>query len=181
MTTISQPGRPPGKFFLGLWTRRERWGLTARGWLVLFLTGLAFFWWLAHAIHPFLAPTRRVETKFLVVEGWIPPYALRAAVAEFQAGGYEKVFVTGGPVVGSGGYINDFQTSASVGAELLIQDGLAADRVVMTPSHIAGRDRTYSSAVALRVPTDVGHKNYCVIDVVLFENGHVNREVPCSV
>ena len=33
-----------------------------------------------------------------------------------------KIFTTGGPVVGKGGYINDYQTSASVGAELLKED-----------------------------------------------------------
>ncbi len=140
----------PAKFFLGLWARRERWGLTARGWLVLFVLGLALLFGIIHEVHPFLAPTQRLETKFLVVEGWVPAYVLRSAVAEFRDGGYQKVFVTGGPVVGSGGYVNDFQTSASVGAEMLVKFGLAADQVVMTPSHVNGHDRTYSSAVALR-------------------------------
>jgi hypothetical protein len=137
------------KFFFGLCSRRERAGLTARGWLLLLLAGLGLLWGTARGIHSFLAPTKRVETKFLVVEGWVPAYVLRLAAAEFQTGGYEKVFVTGGPVVGSGGYVNDFQTSASVGAEALVKFGLAPGKVVMTPSHVIGHDRTYSSAVAL--------------------------------
>ena len=141
---------PPGKKFFGLCARRERWGLTGRGWLALLLGGLLLFAGWLHWIQPFLAVTHRAETKILVVEGWIPEYALRVAVAEFQSGGYEKVFVTGGPVVGTGGYVNDFQTSASVGAEVLVNLGLDRNLVVMAPSHIAGHDRTYSSAVALR-------------------------------
>ena len=149
MTPNVRPAVRREKFF-GLCARRERWGLSGRGRLILFLAGVAVFFAAVRWVHPFLAPTQRVATKFLVVEGWIPEYALRAAVAEFQAGGYDKVFVTGGPVVGTGGYINDFNTSASVGAELLVKNGLDANRLVMTPSHIAGRDRTYSSAVALR-------------------------------
>jgi hypothetical protein len=46
--------------------------------------------------------------------------------------------------------VNDYQTAASVGAEGLVNVGVAADAVQMVPSHIIGRDRTYSSAVALR-------------------------------
>lgn len=138
-------------FFGGIFTRRERWGLSCRGWVVLLLAaGLTGFFFVRQ-VHPFLATTRRVDTKILVVEGWIHEYAARAAVAEFQAGHYDKIFTTGGPVVGTGGYVNDFNTSASVGAELLVKVGLPKELVQMVPSHIMGRDRTYSSALALHV------------------------------
>lgn len=134
----------------GIFTRKERWGLSVRGWLVLILLlALAAGGWVFD-VQPFLAPTQRVDTKILVVEGWVHQYAIHAAVAEFQAGHYEKIYTTGGPVVGSGGYLNDFNTSASVGAELLVKAGLPASLVQMVPSHVSGRDRTYSSALALR-------------------------------
>jgi uncharacterized SAM-binding protein YcdF (DUF218 family) len=101
-------------------------------------------------IQPFLAVTHRVDTNVLVVEGWVHKYAVRSAVEEFKAGSYQRVFTTGGPVVGSGGYINDYQTSASVGADLLKEFGLPDDLIQMVPSRVMGRDRTYSSAIALR-------------------------------
>lgn len=124
--------------------------MSARGWLVLILfLALAAIGWVFN-IQPFLAPTSRVDTKILVVEGWVHQYAIHAAVVEFQTGHYEKIYTTGGPVVGSGGYLNDFNTSASVGAELLVKAGLPASLVQMVPSHVSGRDRTYSSALALR-------------------------------
>ena len=69
---------------------------------------------------------------------------------EFQSNHYQRVFTTGGPVEGSGGYINDFHTSASVGADLLRKNGLANGSVQMVPSRVMDRDRTYGSAVALR-------------------------------
>ena len=53
-------------------------------------------------------------------------------------------------MVGYGGYINDYNTSASVGAQRLVSAGVPANRVQMAPSHVSGRDRTYSSALALR-------------------------------
>ena len=83
-------------------------------------------------------------------KGWIHEYAIRAAVKEFQSNHYQRVFTTGGPVLGTGGYINDFHTSASVGADLLRKNGLANGSVQMVPSRGMDRDRTYGSAIALR-------------------------------
>ena len=139
----------PRKFF-GFFTRKERWGLSPRGCLAaisFFLLAAAL--WLLN-VQPFLAETRRADAKILVVEGWVHEFAIRAAVDEFKSGAYEKIYTTGGPVVGDGGYSNDFNTSASVGAELLKKNGVADGSLQMVPSHVAGRDRTYSSAVALR-------------------------------
>ena len=146
---MNSPGQSRRKCF-GVFTRRERWGLSWRGsvFFVGLFTLVGFLW--VSGVHSFLGPTLRVDTNILIVEGWVPPYVIKIAVAEFQAGHYEKIYTTGGPVVGSGGYINDFNTMASVGAELLVKAGMPTDRVKMVPSHVSGRDRTYSAALALR-------------------------------
>jgi hypothetical protein len=144
------PGPSPATTRPLFFNRRPRWGLAWRGWLALvLLVALVALVWL-HTIQPFLAQTRRVDTKVLVVEGWVHEYACRAAWEEFQAGHYDKIYTTGGPVVGSGNYLNVYNTSASVGAELLVKVGLPAGLVQMVPSYVNGRDRTYSSALALR-------------------------------
>ena len=138
------------KKFCGIITRKERWGLSWSGWLLIgvALASLAFL--MVWNLYPFLAVSHRVDTNVLVVEGWVHRYAIRAAVDEFRRGSYNKVFTTGGPVTGNGGYVNDQQTSASVGAHGLKQAGLASELVQMVPSRQDDRDRTYSSAVALR-------------------------------
>lgn len=139
-----------GQSFFGLFNRRERWGLSWVGWLAaLLLAGLTCIV-LIVSVFPFLAITERVDAKILVVEGWIPEFGIHAAAAEFSKGHYEVALATGGPVTGIGGYINDYQTSASVGAGRLRAAGIPDDSLQMVPSHILGRDRTYSSAVALR-------------------------------
>jgi uncharacterized SAM-binding protein YcdF (DUF218 family) len=101
-------------------------------------------------VHPFLAVTHRANAKILVVEGWIDEYAIRAGADEFKTGDYEHIITTGGPMAGSGGYTNDYNTFASVGARRLKAAGLAEESVLIVPSHVIGRDRTYSSAIALR-------------------------------
>jgi len=136
--------------FCGLFARKERWGLSWRGWLVFILAGLLIAVLLLLNIRPFLAKTQRVNANVLVVEGWIHEYAIRDAAAEFQMNHYEKIYTTGGPIIGSDGFTNDFNTSASVGAELLKKVGVPEEFIQMIPSHISGRDRTYNSAVALR-------------------------------
>jgi uncharacterized SAM-binding protein YcdF (DUF218 family) len=136
--------------FWGLFNCKPRWGLTVRGWLILGLVlTLILGAWILN-VQTFLAQTKREDTKILVVEGWVKGYAIQAAVIEFQSGHYEKIFTTGGPVVGTDGYSNDFNTSAGVGADSLVKAGLPASVVQMVPSHVSGRDRTYSSALALR-------------------------------
>ena len=134
----------------GLLTRRERWALSWRGRLILASALLLLLALCIKRVYPYLAITDPVNANILVVEGWIHEYAIRAAVKEFQSNHYQRVFTTGGPVVGSGGYINDFDTSASVGADLLRKNGLANGSVQIVPSRVMDRDRTYGSAVALR-------------------------------
>src|SRR5436309_698934 len=140
----------PSRALWGLLDRKERWSLSWRGRLILasalLLVGALIF----KGVYPFLATTHRVNANILVVEGWIHEYAIRAAVKEFQSNKYQRVFTTGGPVQGTGGYTNDFCTSASVGADLLKKWGLPDERLQMVPSRVMDRDRTYGSAVALR-------------------------------
>src|SRR5690242_15248153 len=84
----------------GLITRKERWGFSWKGWLLalVLLIGVAIS--LGYGVYPFLAVTHRANTDVLIVEGWIHEYAIRAAINEFEAGHYERVYTTGGPIAG---------------------------------------------------------------------------------
>lgn len=134
----------------GILTKKERWGLAWQGWLALLVSTIVVGGVLTLTIHPFLAPTQRVDSKILVVEGWVHEYVINAAAKEFTSGGYQAVYSTGGPSSGSGGYTSDADTSASVGAGQLRAAGIPTELVQMVPSHVIGRDRTYYSADALR-------------------------------
>ena len=80
----------------GILIRKERWGLSWRGWLLVTSAGLAAAYFTFLNIHPFLAVTNRVNTNVLVVEGSIQRYAIRAGAEEFKNGSYERIFTTGG-------------------------------------------------------------------------------------
>jgi DUF218 domain len=134
----------------GLLVRKQRWGLSWSGRLLVLFVVSASMLSVFFNLYSILAVTHRVDANILVVEGWVHEYAIRSAAEEFRAGSYKRVFTTGGPVVGLGGYINDFQTAAGVGADELKKAGISSEFIQMVPSHTIGRDRTYSSALALR-------------------------------
>jgi len=123
--------------------------LSWRGWIVVLAPTCLMACLVIARVYPFLAVTQRADAHVLVVEGWVHEYAIRAAANEFRSGSYELVFTTGGPIEGTGGYINDFNTAASVGADLLKKNGIGTDVLQMVPSRVNDRDRTYSSAAAL--------------------------------
>jgi len=164
----------PRRALWGLLDRKERWSLSWRGRLVLASALLLVGALVLKGVYPFLAITHRVNANILVVEGWIHEYAIRAAVKEFQSNKYQRVFTTGGPVQGTGGYTNDFCTSASVGADLLKKWGLPDERLQMVPSRVMDRDRTYGSAVALRNWFREHNMAVSSIDVVT-EDVHARR------
>jgi hypothetical protein len=135
--------------FGGILTRTERWGLSSKGWLLALLAAGALSLLLVLNIYPFLSVTERISADTLVVEGWVHPYAIQAAANEFVSGGYRQLLTTGGPVVGTGSYTNDFNTSANVGAVELRAAGVNSEAIQAVPSRVANRDRTYASASAL--------------------------------
>jgi uncharacterized SAM-binding protein YcdF (DUF218 family) len=138
------------KKFWGIFELKERWSLSLRGCSlvagIVVLVASVFVW----QAYSFLAVTHRVNANILVVEGWVNEHAIGVALREFQSNHYQRIFTTGGPVPGRGRYINDFYTSASVGADLLKKAGVPDESLQMVPSRVIARDRTYSSAVALQ-------------------------------
>ena len=46
-------------------------------------------------VHPFLAESKPVKADIMIVEGWVPEYVLEEAAAEFKAGPYSHLFVSG--------------------------------------------------------------------------------------
>lgn len=165
----------PRRALWGLFDRKERWSLSWRGWLIFAFAAFLAGALLVKGTYPFLAITHRVgDADALVVEGWVHDYAIQAAADEFRSGSYKRVFTTGGPVVGIGGYINDFRTSASVGADLLNNAGVSKEFLQMVPSRTVDRDRTYSSAIALRDWMQEHHVSVKGINIVT-ENTHARR------
>ena len=141
-------GRSDAMTKLRLLKRRECWAPTARGWLVLTAIFLGLAWCLARSANSFLCVTRPVAAQVLVVECWLPDFAMAAAVAESQRGGY-KLVVTPGWALPEGWVEGRFKSGGDFAAANLAALGLHTNVIVPLPSEAVVRDRTYASALAV--------------------------------
>ncbi len=104
--------------------RQEKWTLTIQGWVVMItFTATLIIFTITH-IQPFLSVTSPVKADVLVVEGWLPDYALKHALTEFENGSYKKIVTTGGPLP-TGYYLAEYKTFAELSAATLKALGLA--------------------------------------------------------
>lgn len=129
--------------------RREMWAITREGWVIA-IAGLIIVMTLAIAnIHPFLAVTSPLKADILVVEGWLPDYAIESAIAEFKKGGYSKLVTTGLPL-SKGYFLAEYKNYAELAAATCIVLGFDRDRLVAVPASNVIKHRTAASAIALR-------------------------------
>lgn len=129
--------------------RREIWLPTIWGWLALLAAAAAVGAFAVLNLHGYLAMTRPVGARLLVVEGWMDPEGLDQAIAVFRSKGYERIVTSGGP-------IQDWpephrhKNYADLAADYIRSQGIAPGRVTAVPSPASARERTYLSAVMVR-------------------------------
>ena len=114
-----------------------------------------------------LSRTSRVEANVLLVEGWLPPYAVELAYDEYIKSSYEQVITTGIRISGSDEVsINDYpeffthegkkkltdnySSHAELARKKLISLGLDSSLVLAVPGKKVRLNRTLSSALAFR-------------------------------
>jgi hypothetical protein len=132
-------------FFL---RRKECWVPTPQGLLVAAGLIAVIVFLLVRTVYPFLAINEPVETRLLVVEGWVPDYALEVAKGKFDEGKYEMI-VTSGERLLMGSYLSEYKSFAELAAATLRSLGVSPEMVKAVPSSQVQRDRTFASAVAL--------------------------------
>lgn len=116
----------------------------------------------APRLHPFLAIDQPVGTGLLIVEGWLPDYAVMEGRHRFEQGGYRLLVTTGGPLdVGS--HLSEHRTYAELATATLRATGMDPDRLLAVPAPYTPRERTYRSALALR---DYCHQHQIPLDAV---------------
>jgi len=137
------------KPFCGLIERREARRLTWRGWLLVLSIFLVFVIVIGRNLAFFLALSAPIDGEVLVVEGWAPDYALTSAISEFKRHPYSRLYVTGGPLQ-SGAPLSEYKTYAELGAATILRLGLGPESVQAVPAPAIRKDRTYTSALALK-------------------------------
>jgi len=134
--------------FLGLLERKEHWVLTCRAWIILCLSIACALVFTIKNIHSFLSSNHPIQADLLVVEGWLPDYALEEAMNEFRVHNYDLLVITGEPL-SKGSLLLEYKTSAHAAAATMKKLGFDEELVVVTVPSVQ-KNRTFASALAFR-------------------------------
>jgi DUF218 domain len=113
--------------------------------LLAFVAGLSG----VQSLHGFLACDNSVKGQVLVVEGWVPDYAIPEAISEFEKNGYRQLVCVGGPIE-RGSHLSEFKSYAQLAYSRLKASGLNDEQMAVIETHDIKKDRTYQSAVAVK-------------------------------
>jgi hypothetical protein len=138
---------------LALLKRKEVWFPTWRGWLLILLVTAMLVIGATMGAVPFLAAVRPMHQGVLVVEGWIPDYAMEEAKRVFESHSYKFLVVTGVPIE-QGYYISKEKNFARLAVLTLKELGMKEEAIVPIMVANAPRDRTYATARQVRVWLD---------------------------
>ena len=130
--------------------KRECWKATWLGQLLKLIILLSFILIYAITAVGFLSPEDPVTSNTLIVEGFLPDYALVEAMHIFEQGRYQRMIITGKKRP-KGAPLDQYANDGEYSAATLARLGFSMDRVqvVAEPNNII-KDRTYESALAVK-------------------------------
>jgi hypothetical protein len=133
--------------------RKERWGLSIWGWVILLLLVLLPGFLLIRNAYSILAPVHREKTDVLVLEGFVSDYLMEEAIREFRTGKYSILITTGTPLE-LGSLLVAYGNTAALAAATLKKMGFDSTRLVSVATGNIQNDRTYNSALELKAWLD---------------------------
>lgn len=131
--------------------------------IVFFLVGYL----LIQNIQSFLSPNEPVQAQILVIEGWLPDYALKSVANKISSNHYDLVITVGGPLK-RGSFLSQYKTVANL-AKSTLEKILEKTNIVAVPAPFIKKDRTYVSALALKKWLQKNHIAYSKINVATLD------------
>jgi uncharacterized SAM-binding protein YcdF (DUF218 family) len=146
--------------------KKEKWTLTWRGRLLFLLLLVLLVVLYMKTIVTFLSPYEPAEARILVVEGYMPDYALEEAMQIYHDGSYELMLITGKKRE-KGAHLDQYSNDGLYSEATLIKLGFDASRIrVIAQDQDVKKDRTYYSALAVKEWLDANRPGEQSIDLV---------------
>jgi hypothetical protein len=123
--------------------------LTWRGWIALVGLIAVAATLAVRNLYGFLSVSKAVESHTLIIESWVPDVDLPQIKAAYLAGHYTRVFLTGGPLEKTDP-MNKYLNYPALMRVVLLDQGFDPAVVVAVPAPRERRDRTFTSALALK-------------------------------
>ena len=112
-------------------------------------------------IHPFLAINQPVNGELLVVEGWIPKYALQEAKRIFDTGNYNLIAIVG--ITNRNPEVASYSEKA---ASYFINNGIDRKKIFVTSADYTTINETKSYAFEFKKQALLNNLNFRRIDVL---------------
>ena len=146
--------------------KRECWKATWFGQLLKLIILLSFILIYAFRTVGFLSPNAPVTSNTLIVEGFLPDYALVEAMHIFEQGGYQRMIITGKKRP-KGAPLDQYANDGEYSAATLARLGYSMDRVqVVAEPYDITKDRTYESALAIQEWAKENNLSFKTINLV---------------
>lgn len=147
-------------------SKRERWGLTGLGWLVVIIFFAVGIWLTGRNIVPFLSKEETIAARVMVLEGYVPDYAFGEIIRIFEEDHYELLIATG-TVYDQGFYISGINSSAELIGKSLKNIGFDTTKMAIVPaSSDIYRDRTFYTGQAVKTYLQKYHPEVNSINLV---------------
>src|SRR5687767_14904946 len=124
----------------GLFVRRERWGLSRRGWVLLTFVIVALVFTMVRGTLPFLTVNNGGDGEIMVVEGWISTRRVERAAIAFHRGHYQRVVVVKNVSQEGNKWETGAYTANWVASDLVAQ-GVPTNKIQLIFCPVVRRDR----------------------------------------
>ncbi len=130
-------------------SKKEKYHLTWLSKIIILFVLIFCFIIILRNLNAFLSVSKPIDCKTLVLEGWLPDYAVKELMKEYYEKDYKNLIITGIPTH-KGYYVTQFNTSAEIAGKTLAMLGFdTTDIAMVTIPQSIQTDRTYTTAIAL--------------------------------
>ncbi|MCD4698603.1 MAG: hypothetical protein K8S16_20430 [Bacteroidales bacterium] len=129
--------------------QRVCYRLTFAGWLLILGFNFLLIFFILKYISIFLVVNKPLDTKILIIDGLLPGYAYDSIVKLIEKDKYKYVITTGVDVDYTFNSDEQFNI-ADFSFKILSTKDIKNCKLHSAPAHLIYRDRTYSSAIALK-------------------------------
>ena len=125
------------------------WRPTILGWIIILVVMVAIFRVSLDSVYSYLAIDKPIKSRTMIIEGFVPLYILKEAVKTYKEENYDRVIVTGIPIVNYE-YVTAYHNTGEATILALRFFGLT-DTIYLAniPTNVYV-DRTYHTAIACK-------------------------------
>lgn len=130
-------------------TKKERWSTTWLGKIIgLGIIVLVVYLGIRN-VHPYLAVSKPIPSEVMILEGFLPDFAIEESVKIFREENYKLMLVTGKKLI-KGSLLVPFKDDGHYTAAILSHMGLDSALIkVISLNNDVKKDRTFASAKAV--------------------------------